>query len=713
MIRLLSFIFLTFNTVLVSAQISISGTVKTANGQPVSGVNITLVNTYDGATTNVDGKFNFKTTETGQHWLTYSAFGYLTDSVQLQLNSNNLLTLQIRKAINDLNLVTITAGTLEASDVKKGAVLSSLDVVTTAGSVADIVAAQQTLPGTGQAFGQNGLFVRGGSGGETHSYFDGMLLANPFGSQLPDLSSRFNLSPFLFKGTTFSSGGYSAEYGQALSSVLLLETKDLPEKSSTEFSLLSLGVGAAHTEKMQNSSLTIGGNYYNFQPSFQIIKQKIDWGNAPSEEVINLQYKWKPTKHGMLKVFTQYSNSDVSLYLHKLDGSTPTYVINHNQSSYLNATYRDELNADWKIKAGLTYNYSHEHGNIDSNADRLNDNLLQGRLTLTRMFSRRSLIRSGAEFYSSVHLESWNSQNRSLTDNVLAGFSEGEFYFNDMIAIRLGIRTEHSSYVNHWNIAPRTSLAIKTGERSQVSFAYGLFYQNPNESYMVQSSTLGYENAIHYILNYQYQTDLRIFRIEAYDKEYGQLTKYTSSVNSNIFGPGNYANLNNSGFGHARGIDIFWRDKKTVRGGDYWISYSFLDTRRNAGDYPVEATPPFAATHTLNVVYKQFIPLIKSELGATYSFSSGRTYYNPNNPIFLADRTKTFNNLSFNISYLTKFFSQFTVIYATVNNLPGFDNIYGYNYSANGQNRTAITPSSKRNFLIGMFVTIGDNTFNH
>jgi len=294
-----------------------------------------------------------------------------------------------------------------------------------------------------------------------------------------------------------------------------------------------------------------------------------------------------------------------------------------------------------------------------------------------------------------------------------AGFVEGEFYLNDILVVRTGLRTEHSSYLGQWNIAPRTSLALKTGNRSQVSLAYGVFYQNPDDRYLIQSHSLGYEKAIHYLLNYQYLSNERTFRIEAYYKNYSQLTKYDFNGITTDYSVINYTGLNNGGSGFARGLDIFWRDKKSIPDGDYWISYSYLDTKRDFRDYPIQATPPFAAKHTLNVVYKEYISVLKSQIGATYSFSSGRTYYNPNNPVFLGDKTTDYNDLSLNISYLTRLLNQFTILYISVNNLPGFTNIYGYNYSANGQFRDAITPTSRRNFLVGLFVNIGDNTFNH
>lgn len=702
------------SSVAAFAQTRITGTVKTLAGKTIPGVNITLANTYDGASTDTTGKFSFTTIETGTRILHYATVGFKPDSITLNLDGKPVtLNLTIKEAVSELNAVTITAGTIETGDAKKGAVLSSIDIATTAGAVADIVAALQTLPGTSQAFSENGLFVRGGSAAETRTYFDGMLVKNLFGSQLPDISSRSRFSPFLFKGTTFSSGGYSAQYGQALSSALLLESKDLAEKTSTEFSILTVGFGAAHTERFENSSLTIGGTYYNLHPDYSVFKQNVNWDKAPIEKTGNIQYKWKPSKTSILKVFSQYSNNDVSLFADNPDTAGFIHVIDHNKSSYTNLTYQDYLNPDWRIQAGASYSNTHESGNLDSNAFRKNDHLLQGRFTLTRYVGQRSLLRIGGEAYENGALESWNNQYRLFTDDLQAGFTEAELFLCDNVVVRIGGRAEHSSYLAEWNIAPRTSLAFKTGTHSQVSMAYGTFYQNPDDTYLLQSHQLGYEKATHYLLNYQYLTNGLTFRAEVFYKKYADLTKYDYNGFPKTYAVNNYNNLFNGGDGYAKGIDIFWRDKQSIPGGDYYISYSYLDTKRDFRNYPIQATPPFAAKHTLNIVYKQYIPAIKSELSTAYAFSSGRTYYNPNNPDFLSDQTKAYNNLSMNLSYLTRLFKQFAVVYVSVNNIPGFNNIYGYNYAPDGSNRQPIYPAAKRNYLFGLLVTIGDNTFNH
>jgi len=144
---------------------------------------------------------------------------------------------------------------------------------------------------------------------------------------------------------------------------------------------------------------------------------------------------------------------------------------------------------------------------------------------------------------------------------------------------------------------------------------------------------------------------------------------------------------------------------------DYWISYSYIDTKRDFENYEKLATPTFVSDHNLSVVCKYWISRLNNQVSLTYRYASGRPYYNPNNENFLGDRTKSYHNLSINSSYLTQLFGKFTIVHVSVNNLFGFKNIFGYSYSSEpGVNSIfeahPITPYAKRTFVVAIFISI-------
>jgi len=162
------------------------------------------------------------------------------------------------------------------------------------------------------------------------------------------------------------------------------------------------------------------------------------------------------------------------------------------------------------------------------------------------------------------------------------------------------------------------------------------------------------------------------------------------------------------GRGYARGLDVFWRDSKSIANTDFWISYSFLDTKRLYQDFPNEVAPSFASAHNFSLVTKTFVTEIKSQIGLTYSFASPRSYHNPNDSDFMSGRTPSYHDLSFNVSYLMN--SQ-VIVHAMVNNALGIKNVFGYRYAdePNAEGvfaRRPIGPAAPRILFLGVFITL-------
>jgi vitamin B12 transporter len=123
------------------------------------------------------------------------------------------------------------------------------------------------------------------------------------------------------------------------------------------------------------------------------------------------------------------------------------------------------------------------------------------------------------------------------------------------------------------------------------------------------------------------------------------------------------------------------------------------------------AVPYFISKNNLSVVYKQWISKLSTQLGVTYKYASGRPYTDPNYEGFQNDRTGNYNDLSFNVSYLTRLFNQYTIVHFSVSNLLGFNNVYGYHFSStpdeNGFYKPyAVTPGSKRFFMLVLMISI-------
>ena len=342
------------------SQTTISGVVTDNKNNTLPGANIFLKDTYDGTTSDLDGKYSFTTTETGKQIFTVSFVGYGNYEDTIELTSGAMtINVELKELFNELNAVVITAGAFEASDEKKNTILKPLDIVTTAGADGDIYGALETLPGASKVGNDDGLYVRGGSDYETKTVIDGMTVNNPYYSTLPDIPSRGRFQPFMFKGTVFSTGGYSAEYGQALSSAVILNTEDMPEYSASGLSLAPIFVGAFHTQKFKNDKTALGGgiNYTNLA-LFDEVYVPTTFESLKSVEAVegSLFFRQKTSKTGIIKLYAQKESSDFAVRVNDIDSLPLTDDISlGNNYNYVNISYRELLTKNWGMQLGTSY----------------------------------------------------------------------------------------------------------------------------------------------------------------------------------------------------------------------------------------------------------------------------------------------------------------------------------------------------------------------
>ncbi len=713
--------FLLFAVGQLHSQTNISGLVTNKSNESLAGASISLEKSYDGTTSAADGSFSFNSPDTGLHKIIITIMGYKKYEVGILLVSRPIsINAVLKEVVTEMEAVTVSAGTFEASDKKRNTLLKPIDILTTAGQQADIVSALKTLPGAQQIGETEGLFVRGGTGNETKVFIDGMMVTSPFFSSVPDIAQRGRFSPLLFKGTNFSSGGYSSQLGQGLSSVLTLETHDLPTRSETNIIASSpqLTITRLQLNKRKNASAGITINYNNLQPYFSVMPQRVNYTKAP--EIINGELSGKlKTKSGMLKYYG-YANYNI-LAFHKpnIEGKDlQDYFRLTNNNVFSILTYNGSINADWTLIAGTGFSYNKDNINIHT---KLGDNVVgyflpqirnyttQGRAVVTRNLPGLNKVHIGTEYQHVVDKINAKDSIPFITrkDDYAALFTETDVYITTKLVARLGMRYEYSSLLSEGKLSPRISMAYKFSGGGQVSAAFGDFYQKPDANLLFRKPDLQFTKATHYLLNYQRIAGGQTLRVELFYKKYNRLVSFPST---------NLLALNNDGEGYAKGIELFWRDKKTFKNFNYWIAYSWLDTKRQFLDYPLKVQPSFAANHTVNVVMKQWVEKISSMFSMTYTYASGRPYFNPHLPkaAFMKDRTIAYHNVGLQVNYLTIIGKANAVLIFNTNNVFGNNQVYGYHFATdkdvNGQYRSeTITPMARRFYFIGIYLSMGSD----
>ena len=686
------------------------------------------------------GLFAFDTTESGNQTLIVSYIGYETYEEIHDLNQNSEFNIVLKQLITKANEVVITAGSFGASDDEKVIVLDPIDIVTVASSRGEISGALEALPGTQPQADKEGIYVRGGDASEAKQIVDGMLIQNPYFSDVPDIPQRGRFEPFDFKGTAFSQGGYSAQYGQALSAIVDLKTwSRFGDFNANTFGITPLSIG--YGRAFGNDSTVCGINvdysnikyFQNFNNSSDFIKSRVDFSSPPEGIEVKTNYS-KKFKNGIYKYLGRYT--DYSL------GTTEDVIGSgfdlDNNNLFLLTTYKGKISQNWNIQLGLSYSDNKNNAQIITSdfSEPIDidsyDDLLQFRTVVTKNIFSKSKLKFGFHFFDQSSefvnyiFDDINVINEEYSSNIVIDeflsttFTEFDLRLSKKFAINTGIRYENSKLLNKNSISPRFSSAFKISKNSQFSYAYGEFFQTPDMSFDqwyrqhniitdYNNSDLDFEKSIHHILNYEWSKKKRTLRLEIFNKDYENLIMLdTEECNTEIC----KHSLSNDGEGYSKGFEMFWRNDQSRDGvgEDIWVAYSYLDSKRRFKEYTTEIIPNFASKHKLTFVYKNTFKLkdensrFSSNMAVTAT--SGFPYYDKFNNVQYVSKPY----LSFDLggSYLPDIKDGFVVVFFNISNPFGYRNSYGFNYV--NYDTTLLDPpdeklpSSLRSVFIGCFM---------
>ncbi|HOY30893.1 MAG TPA: TonB-dependent receptor [Bacteroidales bacterium] len=198
-------------------------------GEPALFTSVYLYKTTIGATTDINGFFAITQIPPGDYILMATFIGYDTVRMPVTVNKgdniNKKLYLQ-RQAIemDVINIVGEEVDKKTETNVSKDVVnIEKIERIPAVGGQADLAQYLQVLPGvvfTGDQGGQ--LYIRGGSPVQNKVLLDGMIVYNPFHSI--GLFSVFDTD--ILKNADVYTGGFGAEYGGRISSVMDITTRD-------------------------------------------------------------------------------------------------------------------------------------------------------------------------------------------------------------------------------------------------------------------------------------------------------------------------------------------------------------------------------------------------------------------------------------------------------------------------------------------------------
>ncbi|MFT6210742.1 MAG: hypothetical protein ACJAYA_000882 [Bacteroidia bacterium] len=199
------------------------------NGEAVLFTNVTIQGTTLGAATDVNGYYTVANVPVGEQiiQITYLGYDTLTASITIEADRIASLNLYLKKSSVRLNEVQISADRQEALTEVRTSVTKltpkEMKKVPTVSGESDLAQVLQVQPGvvfTGDQGGQ--LYIRGGSPIMNKVLLDGMIIYNPFHSI--GFFSVFDTD--IIKTADIYTGGFNAEFGDRISSVMDIKTRD-------------------------------------------------------------------------------------------------------------------------------------------------------------------------------------------------------------------------------------------------------------------------------------------------------------------------------------------------------------------------------------------------------------------------------------------------------------------------------------------------------
>jgi len=687
-------------------QRAIEGKVLDERSKPIEHANIFIKGTTEGTSSDTEGHFSLVTNQRGDIVLCVLMLGYSEFTITVSEKQSAPLLIKMRPDNVTLDDVVVVAGNFKLKGESQWGGMSAVDIATTAGSSGDLYRSLQTLPGA-QMVGESGkLYVRGGESRESQTYIDEMHVLSPYTTTGSNEPVRGRYSPFMFEGINFSTGGYSSEYAQGLSSVLPLTTKDSSPISKMGINPSFVGLAGGGTKAFSKSSVSMNLDYENLGPYNSVFPDNLDWIKPYQIFSGESQIRFNTDENTVYKTYVGYDRTSFAYHTNPLLENSLRDLNLKENNLYINSTFHRKTESGYKFFAGGAFSFKKQQisdAKVSGDSFRDKEWELHLKTKATKRFTNFLRLNVGVEnffrHYQMAYADSSSVHKSSINHSISALFATATLNITVNLSAELSSRAEYTSINSSWNYAPRLALSYNLNG-VHFSGTVGKYSQLPENKYLLLNQGLSPENCIHYIGGIYHEKKNKVYRLEAYYKKYTDLALQNSDV------------LNSEGYGYSKGVDLFFNDRALFKNFEYMLAYSFNLSKRKYQEYTELAVPQFSTKHNATFSLKYNIPSLKTIWGITNRYASGRPYYDPAKEGLMNSTTKCFNSLDMSLTYLA---SKKVIIYASASNLLGRKNVYNYTFTKDtsgpgGYRGTPVSASSDHFFYVGIFITLSGKT---
>lgn len=582
------------------------GTIRDAkNKEPIPAALVRLRGTDRRAIADKEGRFAFRGLGPGTYSPEFSAAGYATlrrGEVSCQLGKPVVLDVELEPAIPRLDEKVLVVGTAipaagqPAVSERK---VDQLDITRTPASFRDLSRVLTSLPGASQVSEKaNDLIVRGGSPWENGYYVDNIPVSNinHFQNQAGVGGALGILDVSLIEGVNFYSGGFSAAYGDRMSSIIDIRFREgARDRLRGRLNLHLAGFGGSMEGPLFNSRasfiLSVRRGYYD------VMAKILGYDVAPNYGDIHFKFTYDFDPRNKLTILNIYGASRLSYDLE-------TAVQEGFNSSLDYTAAQNTTGLNWLRTWDRGYSTTSLSYSVFKNSAAMaavKPDSASSKYTATEEWKGEAVLRNvnilqirpesrleiGFELkaerfkfdnYVSAIINRWQIEMSPLdgagTDTAWKSslFTTWIYHPFEALSLSLGARADHFSHTGAWHIAPRLAAMFELLKKLTLKVAFGRY----DQGFPLFVAAVNPENrtkrdpyAVHAIagLSYDLGRDSQLV-IEFYDKKYGDAPLTPDDPTNFVLDSGvdfglyrTYSVLFDDGVARSRGIEIMFQKR--------------------------------------------------------------------------------------------------------------------------------------------------------
>lgn len=483
--QLAAFLMLFMPTMLIAQNASVNGYITDkSSGETLISANVALLENNRGTSTNTLGYFSLTNLEPGAYTIAGSYIGFKLFKKTITLSADETLRLDIELEPNVVSTdeIVVTSDRVKEEQKDIGTAEINTELIKSLPKVfeADVFRSIQLLPGVKAASDfSSGLYIRGGSPDQTLILLDRNTVYNP--SHFFGFFSTFN--PDAIKDVRLYKGGYPAEYGGRLGSVLTIYNKD-GNRNETE-GTATLGMLASRVSiegPYKKGSWMFSARRSTLEPVLAALRSTSD--NIPSSFYFldfNGKVNFDASKNDKLSL-AFYSGQDKVNFPFSDDAEFKLNYGNRTLSTNWTHIFSDKLFSNFVLTGSQYFNYPEVElgGTPIERRNNIYDYSVKADLEYLPnekhelaigIWAGTLTIRLNDRFDDEP---SFSSRSHSKYGSV---YLSDTWRPSDKWKIVSGIRTSYLSDGDYFRLEPRVSLEYKANDRIRLQTAYGRYNQ--------------------------------------------------------------------------------------------------------------------------------------------------------------------------------------------------------------------------------------------